>query len=335
MKREIKINVDPPLLLHAEKTKVEQNEWIGWFLWCRPEVIKKNRYKAATGQDIHHYLILSSDATRLSHPMDSYNSTELPPPHRDDFTALLKLSRPSQHESQETVVAQEIHQPDQTVNNPALQSLMHSESCLGRKASETCCRGRCDKQTDVIDLGTALFIRMPDEPAISFQSRNSFVKRGKPSGFEFTGDWPEIESKAREVSRQWTSCADELGTQAEKITNCCTARNNARTLHQYICAINSVIHLIPEGSQATLTSTNDLLRGIPGAKGGYKRETPHSDLSHQWSIDDARDKVLRLDSQVIEASLAIYSQQQEYEKATGLSGKTAYASTSKQSSSKV
>jgi hypothetical protein len=335
-KHHIKINVDPPLSLQAEKTEVEQDEWIGPFRWCRPEVLGEKRYKAAMGQDIHHYSILSFAATRLSHPMDSSNPTELAPLDPYAFRSSPNLpTKPSQHESQGTVVAQEVHQPDQTVNNPALGSLMHSESCLGRKASETFCRGRCDKQTDVIGLGAALFIRMPDEPSISFQSRNSFVKRGEHGGFDFEGDWPEIASKANEVSRQWTSCADELGIQAGMTRACQTARNNARTLDKYICAIDPVIHLIPEGSRATLTSINGLMKGIPGAQGGYMPETPHLDLSHWWSKDEARDRASGLDSQVVEASLVIYRQQQDYEKATGMSGETAYASTLKPSSSKV
>jgi hypothetical protein len=192
----------------------------------------------------------------------------------------------------------------------------------------------------MIGMAEALFVHRIDQnsgAAIDTRIRDSFVKQDpNTAAYIYTGDWKEISSGVDKVSYQWSECGDKLGCKAGKIRECKEARNSAKTLDVFTRAVDPVIHLIPEGSHATLQAISAKISKITGKNKEFKPDILHRDLSHLWSLNDkARNTASALDYMVVEASLDIYRQQQEYEKATGISGELPYVTSLGQSRSKV
>jgi hypothetical protein len=120
------------------------------------------------------------------------------------------------------------------------------------------------------------------------------------------------------------------------IRQCGEARNNADTLDRHKLAIDPIIRLIPKGSRATLQAITTKINDMAGTNETFKSDIPKRALSHLWSKKrNVRSAASVLNIQSMEALLAIYGQQQEYEKATGISGEVPYGSSLKQSSSKA
>jgi hypothetical protein len=191
----------------------------------------------------------------------------------------------------------------------------------------------------MIGLGQALFARKFEEPTkgdqIPDQPRDSFVRPGG-ADFVFAGDWAtEIAPRVDKVSRQWSERGRSLGSMGDTTRACNEARNNGDTIEVYKCAISPIIRLIPQGSRATLQTITAEINNMAGPENHFKPDIPCQDLSHLWTLNKARRTGTILKSQTVETLLALYGQQQEYEKATGISGKMPYGSSSKQFSSKV